>query len=358
MLAANSVGMVLLLLAGAAAAQQHEAVVSVSGLSYRVQALSSSLIRLEAEAPNGGFENRSTFFAQNRSWPGVALTVTAAGLNSTTLSTAGWSLELTAGGTPNAGAALSALGGGSTCGNAIAGGVSAGTKLAAAAPAAATAAPTSCCAACDVAAGCAAWVWTPAVPAAPPSPPHGGGGGKGPLRAAPCDAEREGQQWKLSRKRGDNGWTSVESANGHNGCWEITGCDRTEGAHLGTSYGCKNVPAPGYGNDCAANGAWVAQKNGTLTSVMDGHCLTLGADKKSLEVDTCVAGDKSQQWVFDEKWTHPGSVSTQANPHHSLVPRDVSERLLVIAGHAVECALRCRLRQRRDRHLHRQWPDY
>ena len=46
---------------------------------------------------------------------------------------------------------------------------------------------------------------------------------------------------------------------------------------------------------------------GTITSVMDGHCLTLGADKTSLEVDACAAGDASQHWIFDEKWTQPGS---------------------------------------------------
>ena len=45
---------------------------------------------------------------------------------------------------------------------------------------------------------------------------------------------------------------------------------RRQAARVGTSYGCKAVPKPGYGNDCAANGAWVAQPNGTITSVMDG----------------------------------------------------------------------------------------
>ena len=113
--------------------------------------------------------------------------------------------------------------------------------------------------------------------------------------------------WELAGKRGDNAWTSVESAYNKNGCWEITGCGRTEGAKVGTTYGCKPVPKPGYTNDCDANGAWIAQKNGTITSAMDGHCLTLGADKASLEVSSCSPGDKSQQWVFDPKWTHSGS---------------------------------------------------
>ena len=59
--------------------------------------------------------------------------------------------------------------------------------------------------------------------------------------------------------------------------------------------------------DHSGAGAWVAQDNGTITSVMDGHCLTLASDKTTLEVSSCVAGDKAQQWVFDEKWTKSGS---------------------------------------------------
>eukprot|EP01052_Picozoa_sp_SAG31_P006122 SAG31_NODE_278_length_18608_cov_10.304284_14_plen_115_part_00 len=52
-----------------------EAVVELGGTRYRVQALSSTLVRLEAEGPHG-FENRSTFFAQNRSsFSGVPISV-------------------------------------------------------------------------------------------------------------------------------------------------------------------------------------------------------------------------------------------------------------------------------------------
>jgi hypothetical protein len=287
-------------------------VVTVGGARYRVQALSPTLLRLEAEGPSGDFENRSTFFAQNRSWGGVPITAHADGANSTTLSTASWSLELSAEPLPDSVQDLGAESvGTTTCGNALEGSaVAEGAALGGSAPVSAAAAPTSCCAACDAATGCTAWVW---IPAAPAPPPHhggggGGGGGKGPLRAAPCDAKREGQTWKLAGKRGDNSWTSIESGNGKNGCWEITGCARGEGAHVGTSYGCKPVPKPGYSNDCAANGAWVAHANGTITSVIDGHCLTLGSDKKSLEVDSCVAGgSKSQQWIFDQAWTKSGS---------------------------------------------------
>ena len=59
-------------------------VVSVGGLKYRVQALSVTLLRLEAEGLLGGFEDRATFFAQNRSWAGVAITAHSFGFNATT----------------------------------------------------------------------------------------------------------------------------------------------------------------------------------------------------------------------------------------------------------------------------------
>ena len=297
------------------AASPSEVVVRVAGEAYRVQALSPTLLRIEAEGPSGTFENRSTFFAQNRSWPGVPITVRRDGPNSSTLSTPNWTLELSAAGAPDTidstpAAALANRGTSSvasgSCGNALEGGeVSAGVKLSTPPPPDAAAGPTTCCAACDATADCTAWLWVPAAPA--PPAPHGGGGGKGPLRAAPCDSERAGQIWKLAGKRGDNGWTSIESGNGKNGCWEITGCATSEGAHVGTNYGCKPVPNPGYSNNCAANGAWSVHDNGTITSVIDGHCLSLGSDKQSLEVNTCIAGSKEQQWIFDKEWTKPGS---------------------------------------------------
>eukprot|EP01051_Picozoa_sp_SAG22_P012461 SAG22_NODE_1298_length_4811_cov_3.430178_4_plen_147_part_01 len=72
------------------------AVVTVAGLRYRVQALSASVVRLEAESARGGFEDRPTFFAANRSWAGIALAAKPTGPNSTTITTSAWSLELAA----------------------------------------------------------------------------------------------------------------------------------------------------------------------------------------------------------------------------------------------------------------------
>lgn len=76
--------------------------------------------------------------------------------------------------------------------------------------------------------------------------------------------------------------------------------------HAGTGYGCKSVPKKGYSNDCAANGAWIHQPNGTFTSVMDGQCLTLHGSS-SLVVDACLpASDKgstAQLWDY-----HPATA--------------------------------------------------
>lgn len=52
-------------------------IISPSGLKYRVQALSATLVRVEVQGPSGAFEDRPTFLAVNRSWPG--LTVKASG---------------------------------------------------------------------------------------------------------------------------------------------------------------------------------------------------------------------------------------------------------------------------------------
>ena len=79
---------------GPSAAAGSSVVVNVGGGAYRVQALSPTLLRIETEGPRGGFENRSTFFARNRSWPGVPITVRANSPNTSTLSTPGWTLEL------------------------------------------------------------------------------------------------------------------------------------------------------------------------------------------------------------------------------------------------------------------------
>ena len=38
-----------------------------------------------------------------------------------------------------------------------------------------------------------------------------------------------------------------------------------------------------------------------------GHCLTLGADKATLQVDPCTPNTPSQSWLFDAAWTKPGS---------------------------------------------------
>ena len=108
-------------------------------LASASQALSATLLRIEAEGPSGTFEDRSTFFARNRSWAGLPITVHNAGPNSSTLSTSSWTLELSAG-TPDPAEAVtdgvqtsmtsSIRSFGSSCGNALHGSeVSAGSKL-------------------------------------------------------------------------------------------------------------------------------------------------------------------------------------------------------------------------------------
>jgi hypothetical protein len=312
------------------------AIVQVGGLRYRVQALSERVLRLEAEGPRGGFEDRPTFFARNRSWGGGGIPVHAkeSGPNRTVLSTSAWVLELTAAvSQPSAGpnhdaaaqvarahAAAAARGrSSSTCTDPLHGFTLSGVPTLAGTPASAAAQDAGmCCAACDRASGCVSWSWTPPSPPSPtPSPTPSPAPSSAGLRPAPCNASRLGQLWSLvgggqqqqQRQRqqssdgsssSSSGWASLRSLVPGSGCIEIHACSRADGAKVDVGFGCKPVPKPGFHGDCAANMAWVYNPNRTFTSVMDGRCLTLSADGKSLSVSACKpSGDA---WAATQQW--------------------------------------------------------
>eukprot|EP01048_Picozoa_sp_COSAG05_P007988 COSAG05_NODE_587_length_8516_cov_10.000356_3_plen_228_part_00 len=201
----------------AAVSPPSEAVVTVAGLRYRVQALSESVIRLEAEAARGGFEDRPTFFARNRSWAGAPVTSQAHGANSTIVATGSWSLELSAAAAPGSTDELTTFTGAaaaatvSTCANPLSGFTLAGAPaLPGTAASAAAQDGGMCCAACDAATGCAAWSYTPPPP--PPAPPGPGPKPQHGLRAAPCKSGEPGQQWALQPGKGTPaGWANVVS---------------------------------------------------------------------------------------------------------------------------------------------------
>jgi hypothetical protein len=123
------------------------------------------------------------------------------------------------------------------------------------------------------ASSCPSPVVPPSLPEIPGPPPY-----RPPPEFAvrQCDTSRVSQHWTLSAgvTPGDSKTTNVKSADGKNGCWEITACSSAEGAEVGTRYGCKPLPKAGAcGNNTCCNGAWAFNRNGTISSAMDGHCL-------------------------------------------------------------------------------------
>ena len=98
------------------------------------------------------------------------------------------------------------------------------------------------------------------------------------------------------------------------GCWEITGCSSSPGASVGCGYGCKSLPKPGSNpSKCALNGAWSFNSNGTVTSVMDGHCLELSGGKgTAVTVGPCT-GSPNQLFKAVPSTTVAGAITVQQN---------------------------------------------
>jgi hypothetical protein len=121
------------------------------------------------------------------------------------------------------------------------------------------------------------------------------------LGLAQCDPSKTAQHWLLSPgvSAGDSATTNIITAanntkSGKPDCIEIYACATKEGAHVGASSGCKKVPLTSCdANPCNCNGAWSFNKNGTISSVMDGQCLQHAAG--SLNVGACT-GSPNQKF--------------------------------------------------------------
>jgi hypothetical protein len=107
-------------------------------------------------------------------------------------------------------------------------------------------------------------------------------------------------------RRASNGYSALESVSagdsaatniittadntktGKPDCIEIHACATNEGAHVGASAGCKKLPTSCNANPCSCNGAWSFNKNGAISSAMDGQCLQQVTG--SLDVGACAGG--------------------------------------------------------------------
>ena len=88
--------------------------------------------------------------------------------------------------------------------------------------------------------------------------------------------------------------TNVKMAWLERGCWEIESCSVAAGAAVNCDFGCKSLPTS-CDDPCDCNGAWSTNKNGTITSVMDGKCLTL--NYYTVNVQPCT-GKANQKFTF------------------------------------------------------------
>eukprot|EP00039_Didymoeca_costata_P001322 m.51572 g.51572 ORF g.51572 m.51572 type:complete len:1018 (+) comp10741_c0_seq1:186-3239(+) len=265
-------------------AADNTAVVAVGNATYRVQALSSTLVRIEAQGPKG-FEDRLTYMVQNRSFPGLDVHVTNNGSTTVQITTSAYVVELSPPGkelqSSRNGLSVSPR---SACRNPVSGMKPVNAILVKDQSAAKDVTSKSgCCAACSTSSTCTAWTFAPA--SVQPST-------KG-LRAADCNASSPGQQWTL---KVDTLTTIASHAMG-TGCWEINGCATGNGAQIATPSGCKPLNPKATG--CDANSAWTYHSsNGSITSQMDGNCVTLSGS--SPVVSKCDKSDKSQVWKVSQ----------------------------------------------------------
>ena len=254
-----------------AASASSTQIVAVNGVSVRVQALSSTLVRVELALPDGSFEDRATFTARNRSsFAGVPLTVDPS--QPTLLKTAGWSLELGGALPPHAGAITT------TCAAPMRGWKPTGKAPIVGVVATADAA-NKCCAACDANVGCTAWQFDQDIHAKPT-------GGSG-LRMSTCKSDALGQQWAgIDADGAISAISSLASPKDKKpGCWQIPNCATKPGQKIIAGEGCKAVPKPGAGG-CAANEAFQFHKaNSSFTSTMDHLCVTKVVD--TIEQQIC-----------------------------------------------------------------------
>jgi hypothetical protein len=99
------------------------------------------------------------------------------------------------------------------------------------------------------------------------------------------------QQWQLSAgvtPGDDSKITNIKMNAPRGGCWEIEACATKGGAAVNCNWGCKGLPKS-CKSLCDCNGAWSLHANGTITSVMDGACLT-NSGGETVVVSACTGG--------------------------------------------------------------------
>lgn len=117
--------------------------------------------------------------------------------------------------------------------------------------------------------------------------------------AVECRQSTLSQQWILTPGTvpGSSTGTNIKGATTGDGCWEIEACATGQGAAVNCNWGCKSIPKS-CASACDCNGAWSSNANGTITSVMDGQCLTVSNGKGSIVNVQACTGKSNQKFSF------------------------------------------------------------
>ena len=129
------------------------------------------------------------------------------------------------------------------------------------------------------------------------------GGGK--LSMTSCDAAKPSQLWHLSAGATfeNAAITNLMNGAGPGGfggaCCVSANCGGRPGAAVAGSSYCKAVPAAGCNTSqaakCACNAAWRMQKDGTITSLVNGDCLTTDLTTGYIQTALCCSANQSTQ---------------------------------------------------------------
>eukprot|EP00041_Stephanoeca_diplocostata_P026304 m.706433 g.706433 ORF g.706433 m.706433 type:complete len:827 (+) comp22932_c0_seq5:8-2488(+) len=104
------------------------------------------------------------------------------------------------------------------------------------------------------------------------------------LQMIPCNHSDPTQQWTVNTSGAVTNIKSVAAQ----ACIEIVACSTADGATINTNFGCKPLPSPGSTDPCDKNGAWLVNSdNHSITSLLDGKCLSLEPNGASVTVTTC-----------------------------------------------------------------------
>ena len=122
-------------------------------------------------------------------------------------------------------------------------------------------------------------------------------------------------------------------------CWRVLACLSTEGATVGCGMGCTPLPprsptGPGYecgGHNCACNGGFAFHNDGTIRSLMDGHCVELASTAGAAAARGLGAGSVAGASADQEMFVQMASCSGSATQQFTAKPQSGSSGAFTVS---------------------------